>query len=74
LKCGITVLAGGFLVSGYLVNGAKYFEGFASDFVTIFSPDAAEGLRSSLSSYGDIYKSSEQDALPVFIHLKDAHL
>ena len=71
LEIGITVLAGGLLVSGYLVNGARYFEGFASDFVTIFPPDSAEGVRSSLSSYGDIYKG-EQDTLPMFIHLKDA--
>jgi hypothetical protein len=38
LEIGITVLSRGYLVSGYLVNGAKYFEGFASDFATIFAP------------------------------------
>jgi hypothetical protein len=74
LELGITLLTAGFLVSGYLVNGVKYFEGFASDlqFRSLQTP-GAEDIRASSSAYGDIYKNrSPEQPLPVYIHLKDA--
>jgi len=74
LELGITLLSGGFLISGYLVNGARYFEGFGYDFSTIFnSPADAEQARSSFAEYGQLYKEETAGStLPVFIHLKDA--
>lgn len=77
LEFGITLNVSGFLVSGSLVSGDKYFEGFASDFAGAFSEQGvAEGIRSSISKFGDIYQvEGERNPdipPPAFIHLKQA--
>jgi hypothetical protein len=72
LELGITLLAGGFLVSGFLVNGARYFEGFAADFALPFPQGSSEHIRSSFSTYGDIYKGTAEPAPPMYVHLKEA--
>jgi hypothetical protein len=78
-KIGVTLQVSGFLVSGYLVGGASYFDGFAAAFASGLHSDqmAAETIRKAFSSYGErIYKSAdttEDAAAPLaFIHLKDA--
>lgn len=87
LEIGITLQVGGFLVSGTMVGGPKYFEGFGSDFASagLFAgdKDIAEGVRQSFAQHGEIYKAvpsepsdsekSEIGPLPLgFIHLKEA--
>jgi len=71
---GITLNVGGFLVSGQLIGGKEYFEGFASDFASaITDSEAAEDVRATFAKNGDIYSSEEGDAPPPsYIHIKDA--
>jgi hypothetical protein len=76
IEFGITLQIGGLLVSGNLVNGARYFEGFASEFAGGF-PDAeiAENIRKAIESHGVVYKPNDEDSKrsqPTFIHLREA--
>ncbi|WP_196482435.1 gas vesicle accessory protein GvpU [Burkholderia pseudomultivorans] len=74
---GITLNVDGQLISGQLVGGKQYFEGFADAFAGALNDvDGAEGVRSFLASHGNIY-SDEDDAPndippPQFIHVKGA--
>ena len=80
LEIGITLQVSGMLVSGNLVSGKQYFEGFATDFASAFiaHPEVAESIKNSFASYGDIYnkeaevESSQPQPLPQYIHLKNA--
>jgi hypothetical protein len=77
LEVGITLQVGGFLVSGMLVSGKQYFEGFASDFASAFTDqEAARGVREAFSRHGEMYKLQGEADLrhpaPVYIHLKQA--
>ncbi len=78
LEIGITLQVSGMLVSGSLVSGKKYFEGFAEDFSSPFAadPEAAESIKASYSSYGELYKKdadAEGVSLPPqYVHLKNA--
>lgn len=77
LEIGITLQANGFLVSGLLVSGHKYFEGFGSDFASAFSvQEDAEVIRESYAKFGGIYTTElpadSEIAPPNFIHLKNA--
>jgi hypothetical protein len=77
IEFGITLQVSGMLVSGNLVSGEKYFEGFAADFSGPFNaePEVAESIRKNFSSYGEIYRVDNDEAtrpLPQFIHLKNA--
>ncbi len=73
---GITLQVSGMLVSGYLVSGRQYFEGFAADFSGLFDDTGAAGaIRDTLSAYGKIYDpqaDGEDIVPPQFIHLQDA--
>lgn len=71
---GITLSAVGFLVSGQLVGGKEYFEGFASDFASGFGDtSAAEDIKAALSRYGEIYSSGDDEPPPpTYIHIKSA--
>ena len=76
---GITLQVAGFLVSGNLIGGAKYFEGFASDFASFLKDDAeaAETVKKVFTEQGSsIYKTegdeAEDSPPPTFIHLKNA--
>jgi hypothetical protein len=73
------------LVSGNMVGGRQYFEGFADQFVSGLpqGEDADnEFTRKAFAGYGDIYKTDNEDAVDdgqvssleriQFIHLKDA--
>lgn len=74
---GLTLNVGGFLVSGQVVSGHKYFEGFAEEFSNIFEDkEVAETVKESYSKYGEIY-TKEQDTkenrpMPQYIHLQNA--
>ena len=76
-EIGITLNVGGFLVSGTLISGNKYFEGFATEFSGAFrEQDVAEEIRDTISKFGDIYRPKEHSEPelppPSFIHLKEA--
>ncbi len=78
VELNVTLLVSGFLVSGTVVGGAKYFDGFASEFVSGLGDDAATPkIREWLSSHGEIYKpaqGADADRLPEisYIHMKNA--
>ena len=82
LEMGVTLLVGGLLVSGTLVGGATYFEGFSRSFYEGFSssfpddPEVSESVRSSFAQLGLLYPSSGDGNTslppPEFIHLKQA--
>ena len=71
---GVTLNVGGFLVSGQLVGGKEYFEGFGSDFAGAFcGGEIAETIKKTFAGHGDIYSSdNETSPSPSYIHLKDA--
>jgi hypothetical protein len=80
-EVGMTLLVGGLLVSGIMVGGAKYFEGFANEFVSGFSDQkAVETVRKSFSQFQEIYKTdlAQQKAAgqplepPAYVHLREA--
>ena len=54
----ITLLVGGFLISGHLISGAMYFEGFAKEFAQSFDAESAEKIRETITGYGDRYKNT----------------
>ena len=78
VEIGMILLVDGFLVSGMMVGGARYFEGFAKDFASGFTDQAvAETIRTSFSEYGEIYKTDAADPLspppsPSYVHMRDA--
>jgi hypothetical protein len=56
---GITLQIGGFLVSGVLVGGAKYFDGFAADFASGVDPkhhQITKQLKQGFAELGEFYK------------------
>lgn len=75
---GITLFVGGVLVSGQLIGGKHYFDGFADTFAAgTDNPDDATWFKDMFSKLGDVYVEPDgtykQDAeLPHYIHLKDA--
>jgi hypothetical protein len=76
MEFGITLLVDGMLVSGNLVGGKAYFEGFGADFATPFKdPEVVKQLKDSFGSYGEIYDANPDDDKepppPTFIHLKE---
>lgn len=76
-EIGITLQVSGLLVSGKLISGKHYFDAAAADFASPFAstPDVAESIKSTISSYGDIYsKESDNHKMspPQYLHLKDA--
>jgi hypothetical protein len=80
-EIGITLVVSGFLVSGKMIGGAKYFEGVAKDFASGFTDQTvAENIRTSFSQFGEIYRTDavQQDAAdqplpsPAYVHLKEA--
>jgi hypothetical protein len=79
LEIPITVQVAGFLVSGILVSGKRYFQGFGDDVVAGLGNDAesAESLRSAFAGLGKIYDDENSVAAidpPRHIHLRDARV
>src|ERR1035437_4371519 len=72
---GITLQVGCFLVSGTLIGGAEYFEGFASEFSSMFDKkEVAEGFRTAIAAGADHYKNipEGEESLASYVHLKEA--
>lgn len=77
----ITLNVGGLLISGELIGGEKYFNGFINDLKMGGFPPGAADL---FNKFGDIYnKPNEQEQdkqddettpLPQYIHLKNARI
>jgi hypothetical protein len=77
LEIGITLNVGGFLVSGLLVSGHRYFEAFGQEFSSAFTEtDVVQSIKESFSMYGVIYtqeRSQDEDVPPPnYIHLRNA--
>jgi hypothetical protein len=77
----VTLNVGGMLVSGTLVGGHKYFEGFAKDFFSGWSESTRESagtLEKWFAELGEIYTADKKAdggnplASIRFIHLKNA--
>jgi hypothetical protein len=78
-EIGITLQVSGMLVSGLLVGGKKYFDGFANDIASPLSdPDDSESARQFFAQYGDVTypkkenKEEQEYSPPNYIHLKGA--
>ncbi|WP_310707563.1 hypothetical protein, partial [Burkholderia multivorans] len=73
-----TLFVGGLLVSGQLVGGKKFFEGFGAAFGGAFSkPETAAEIRQNFAKFGDMYVTEdgsykEDMESPHYIHLQDA--
>jgi len=79
VEIGITLQVGGMLVSGQLVSGRSYVEGFTNDFSSSFQPGSDEdtAVREWFKPFKELYEQKddgdEPRPLPVFVHLRDAH-
>jgi hypothetical protein len=77
-EIGLTLQVSGLLVSGTLVSGDRYFEGFAEAVAAAKADDkeSAETHRAAFAKYGEQYKQRPEDEgikpRPLYIHLKDA--
>lgn len=76
ISIGITLQLGGILVTGDLISGKAYFEGFGEDLSGPFKqfPDAAESIKETFSKCGEVYRVEDagKEPRPEFIHLKNA--
>jgi hypothetical protein len=75
IELGITLNSGGFLVSGLLVSGKKFFSGLGSDLSVSFNdPEVRRGIEQSYAQIGEIYSgpSGETTAPPNYLHLMQA--
>ena len=77
ITCGITLNIGGFLISGILVSGKDYFEGFAEEISSGYRDEKiVESLRKAFGSFAKKYdrieNPEEKRPFPHYIHLKEA--
>lgn len=74
LSFGITLNVGGFLISGTLISGKSYFEGFGGDFASgCNNVKTAQSIKETFAKCGNIYKEDQENLPPpAYIHLKDA--
>lgn len=79
----ITLNVGGVLISGELVSGHKYFEGFAKELkegMFNVTPGVTSKIEEYFKQFGDIYVDKKEEAdentkpLPSYIHLGNAHI
>ncbi|WCN13225.1 hypothetical protein GV054_09510 [Marinomonas mediterranea] len=69
----ITLTVGGFLVSGTLVGGKEYFDGFGEEFSFGLDGEAAEKVKSAFAKNGLMYTETDAPAVPPnYVHLKNA--
>jgi hypothetical protein len=81
----VTLCVNGLLVSGVIVSGQAYFEGFADTLataVTNVSDDSRWNIRQMFAQYGEFYKPKRSETAagrkapspeaPEFIHLRNA--
>lgn len=78
VRIGITLQTGGMLVSGMLVSGKDFFEGFAANFASGFPShdEGVENIKQRFVDFGDIYAPQEGETPmeypPHFVHLANA--
>lgn len=79
IEIGITLQMDGFLVSGHIVNGRKYFDGFSQEFisetsVTFGNKEALNNINEAFEKYASLYdaKAEAGEAGASFIHLENA--
>lgn len=81
LEIGITLQMDGFLVSGFLVNGGKYFEGFSNEFISetaahFGNDEALDAIQQAFNTYAGMYAPKEGEEAAAdkanYIHLQDA--
>jgi hypothetical protein len=73
----LTLCVGGFLISGLLASGHKYFDRFGELMPGyVFDKSIAETIASALSHHRNIYLKDKAEngdkPIPAFIHLKNA--
>jgi len=80
VKFGIILNVKGLIISGLLIGGKDYFEGFAKDFsLSIKDSEAKERIEKNFSNYGKtIYNQKEEKdgkpRRPQYIHLENAKI
>ena len=77
IEIGLTLHAGGFLVSGLLVSGHQYFTGFGEEFARTFNDaELTADIQRAYARWGGIYtvpkSPGETFTKANFIHLKNA--
>lgn len=75
VEFGITLNVGGFLVSGLIVSGHKYFENFANEFCLAFNfGEQKDDIFKSFADLGLLYtkEKKDDDPPPMYIHMKNA--
>ena len=77
VKLGITLNVGGFLVSGILISGQKFFSGFGADLGSSFDdPEIRSGVEQAYAHLGDIYTPARAGTgvttPPNYLHLMEA--
>lgn len=70
----ITLTVSGFLVSGTLIGGKEYFEGFGEEFSFGLKGEAADKVKAAFAKNGEVYDTQNAPSMqPNYIHLKNAH-
>lgn len=70
----ITLTVSGFLVSGTLIGGKEYFEGFGEEFSFGLKGEAADKVKAAFAKNGEVYDAQKAPSMqPNYIHLKNAH-
>jgi len=80
IEIGITLQMDGFLVSGHIVNGRKYFDGFSAEFISETSvafgnKEALKNIEQAFNKYASLYDGQTDDPEEHganFIHLEGA--
>lgn len=73
ISFGVTLNVGGFLVSGTLIGGKEYFEGFGEEFESgLKGLDSAGNIKAAFAKNGEIYTSEEDSPPPSYVHIKGA--
>jgi len=78
IEFGITLTVAGFLISGTLVSGKRFFDGLAQQMADSFqAEDVKKSIHKYFNSFGDIYdvqRLEDERRTPIFIHLREAKL
>lgn len=71
-EVGITLTVNGFLVSGQLIGGRKYFEKFGTLFESAIKPEEKDSIASKYRELGEsVYSDDLHKDDPTYIHLND---
>jgi hypothetical protein len=73
LTVGVSLIIGGVVVSGTLVGGKEYFEGFANELADAAKDEDRELTRTAFLKYREMYDPLPEEVPVEYIHLRDAH-